>query len=86
MHTVQRLHYCLQIAEQLGYSIRQENLGGVPGGACEYGGRKWIFLDVAHNAIEQLEQIRGILWEDPQLPLLDLSRRHRESLGDRHAA
>ena len=73
MHTVELLEECLQVARQLGYHVRHEWLGGVGGGACEFGGRRWIFLDLALNTSEQLEQATRALRADPQLAQVALS-------------
>ena len=67
MHTVEILDEAIQVAERLGYQVRQEWLGGTGGGACEFGGRRWIFVDLALNALEQLEQIADALRQDPAL-------------------
>ena len=45
MHTVELMEQAVVVAKALGYGVRQEWLGGCGGGACEVGGRKWIFLD-----------------------------------------
>lgn len=73
MHTVELLEECLQVAKQLGYQVRHEWLGGVGGGACEFAGRRWIFLDLGLNATEQLEQAAQALRSDPQLEQVSLS-------------
>ncbi len=74
MHTVEMLEQALATAERMGYKIRQEWLGGVGGGACEFAGQKWIFVDLALNAIEQLEQVRKALRDDPSIYVIDLPR------------
>ncbi len=73
MHTVDLLEQALACAERLGYRARQEWLGGQGGGVCEYSGQKWLFLDLAMNASEQLEQVRLVLESDPAIFLADLS-------------
>ncbi len=65
MQTVELLYEARQVAERLGYQIREENLGGVGGGACEFGGRKWLFIDLAQGPPEQLEALVATLREDP---------------------
>lgn len=67
MHTVELLEECLEVARGLGYHVRHEWLGGVGGGACEFGGRRWIFLDLGLNSAEQLEQAAQALRGDPRL-------------------
>ena len=86
MHTVELLEQTLSVAERLGYRVRHEWLGGTGGGACEFAGRKWIFVDLALNAVEQLEQVRDALLTDPAIYTLDLSPPIRKLLGIRRAA
>jgi len=38
----------------MGFQIRQEFLGGQPGNWCEIAGKKFVFLDSAQSAIDQL--------------------------------
>ena len=65
MQTVQTLERLRDIAEDAGYTVRHEWLGGVAGGACEFAGRKWIFVDLSLSVVEQLEQLADALREDP---------------------
>lgn len=67
MHTVDLLEQALALAARLGYQVRQEWLGECGGGACEYGGRKWLFVDLSLSTIEQLSQVVDALRHDPQL-------------------
>jgi hypothetical protein len=64
MHTIERLERLKDLAERAGYTVRQEWLGGVAGGACHFAGRKWIFLDLSLSVIEQLEQMADALHGD----------------------
>lgn len=48
-------------AKKLGIQIRSEWLGGETGGACEIGGKRWIFLDLSLSVEEQLEQVEDAL-------------------------
>ncbi len=77
MHTVELFERLVDVARQLGYEIRHEYLGGVGGGRCEVAGRKWIFVDLAVSAAEQLDQLVEALQEDPAI--------HSVSLPDRIA-
>ncbi|MCA9173242.1 MAG: hypothetical protein KDB14_02020 [Planctomycetales bacterium] len=86
MHTVELLEECLAVAKQLGYHVRHEWLGGVGGGACEFGGRRWIFLDLGLNASEQLEQAATALRRDPHLHNVPLSAPLSRVLEFRRAA
>ncbi len=67
MHTVELLSEALSLAESLGYGIRHEWLGGTSGGLCEIAGQRWLFVDLALNPIEQLDQVIQGLQSDPRL-------------------
>lgn len=54
---VERLEAAIAQARRLGYHIRCEPLDGAPGGICEFGGRKWLFVDLTLPAADQLEQV-----------------------------
>jgi hypothetical protein len=86
MHTVELLEDALRTAERLGYRTRQEWLGGTGGGACEFAGQRWIFVDLALTAIEQLEQVTDALRNDPAIYVAELSPSLRAQLGIRAAA
>ncbi len=86
MHTVELLEQALVTADKLGYKIRQEWLGGKGGGACEFGGQRWIFVDLALNSIEQLEQVTQALRDDPGIYSVNLTTSMRELLGIEKAA
>jgi hypothetical protein len=64
MHTVEMLERLKNLAESAGYTVRHEWLGGVGGGACQFAGRKWIFVDLSLSVIEQLDQVAGALRDD----------------------
>jgi hypothetical protein len=84
MHTLEQLERSLELAERMGYAVRQEWLGGIGGGACHFGGRQYIFVDLALSVAEQLDQVTAALRNDPTLdsanppaalaPLLGLKR------------
>ncbi len=86
MHTVELLDEALALAQRLGYAVRHEWLGGSEGGACEFAGRKWLFVDLALHAAEQLDQVVEALLADPGLKQLDLTPAMRRLLGVRTAA
>ncbi len=85
MHTLERLELCLRIAEELGYGVRREWMGGVAGGVCEFGGKRWVFVDLALGVEEQLEQVRAVLLADPVIHQSRLSPDSLVSLGLRTA-
>jgi hypothetical protein len=86
MHSVELLEQSLAIAEKLGYTIRHEWLGGVGGGACEFAGRKWIFVDLSLSVIEQLDQVTEALKLDPGLAFVEVPSQVQASLGLKRAA
>ena len=67
MHTIELLALAVQVAKQAGYQVRHDWFGGAGGGGCEFGGQKWIFLDLALNPRERLNQIVEVLEADPSL-------------------
>jgi hypothetical protein len=64
MHTVEQLEAVIAEAVQRGYEVRMEPLGGASGGLCEFGKRKWIFVDITASVAEQLEQVLSALRTD----------------------
>jgi hypothetical protein len=70
MRSVEMLERLKELAEDAGYTVRHEWLGGVGGGACEFAGRKWIFIDLSLPVIEQLDQIALALQDDPAATML----------------
>ena len=61
MHTVELLDEALEVARRLGYEVRQDWLGGDGGGHCLVRGRKWLLLDLAQTADEQLDVVAEAL-------------------------
>jgi hypothetical protein len=86
MHTVEMLEGLKQIAEAAGYTVRLEWLGGVGGGACEFAGRKWIFVDLSLSVIDQLDQIASALRGDVSLGTMKVPAPMRRYLGMARAA
>ncbi len=86
MHTVEMRERMIRVAEELGYHVRQEWLGGSGGGLCEFGGRRHIFLDLALSAPEQLDQLASALAQDPGIHALKLPTQLQPLLGLRRAA
>ncbi|MCC7474319.1 MAG: hypothetical protein IT425_02895 [Pirellulales bacterium] len=67
MPTVTILKEALDVARRLGYEVRQDWLDGNGGGHCLVRGRKWLLLDVAQSADEQLDIVAGALREEQGL-------------------
>ncbi|MBN1912586.1 MAG: hypothetical protein JW818_22890 [Pirellulales bacterium] len=86
MHTVEQLEATLAVAKSAGYQIRQEWLGGAGGGGCQFGGQKWLFLDLALGPAEQLDQVVDALRDDPSVVGLAMPEAVRTLLGVRKTA
>jgi len=80
MHTVDLLNEAMRAAARLGYTIRKEWLDGVESGVCEFGGKKWIFIDPALNHHEQLAQLLEVLQRHPPDALPSCSRTLRRRI------
>jgi hypothetical protein len=65
MHTVELLQQALDAVQRLGYEVRQDWLGGNGGGHCLVRGRKWLLLDIAQSADEQLSVVVEALRDEP---------------------
>ncbi|ADB17539.1 hypothetical protein Psta_2874 [Pirellula staleyi DSM 6068] len=81
MHTVELLERAIALAERMGYTVRHEWLGGAGGGMCEFGGRRYLFLDQALTMVEQLELVTSTLQNDPTLDATSAPPRVKELLG-----
>jgi hypothetical protein len=55
----------IEIARQLEYQIREEDLEGAGGGHCSFAGKKWLLLDVTQSAREQLDDVADALRCEP---------------------
>jgi hypothetical protein len=86
MHTVELLACAIALAESLGYGIRHEWLGGATGGVCEIYGRRWLFIDLALNPVEQLDQIVEALQQDGRVYGIAIPEPLRGLLETRRAA
>ena len=86
MHTVELLNHALSVAEKFGYGIRHEWLGGATGGVCRIGGQTWLFVDLAKNPIEQLDQVVSALQQDPRWHSSEVPEYLRNYSPLRHAA
>ena len=86
MHTVELLEEAIALATRSGIGVRQEWFGGSTAGACEFNGRKWIFVDLSLSLHEQLEQVLEALRELGELAEPAPSRRLQSLLNSRKAA
>ncbi|MEI8376405.1 MAG: hypothetical protein WCJ35_26605 [Planctomycetota bacterium] len=86
MHTVVLIAHALNLAERLGYVIRQEWLEGSGGGGCELRGRKFLFVDLATSPADQLEMVLGVLRGEPRVAELSMPQELRDILRLRKSA
>jgi hypothetical protein len=86
MHTVELLELALAAVKRLGYRVRAEHLDGGQGGLCEFGGRRWLFLDIAKAPIEQLHQVLEVLRGDARTAALPLAPELAKLVKSRRAA
>jgi len=86
MHTVEMVKEAIGLARRAGYRIRQEYLGDSLGGGCEFGGQKWIFLDISLGPADQLDQILEALRHDPHVVGLPMHEELRRQIGIRRSA
>jgi hypothetical protein len=63
-----------QLARDLGYELREEPLGELPGGLCRIGSVRRILLNVADAPAEQLERLLEILAADEKWVSVPVSR------------
>jgi hypothetical protein len=70
-----------QLARDLGYEIREEPLGDLPGGPCRLGGRDRILLNIEHAPADQLAVLIVALATDPRVSQEPMSRLLAERLA-----
>lgn len=81
MRTLEKLEQAISLAERMGYRVRYEPLAGCHGGVCEFGGNRWLFVDLGLSVDERLELVSETLLADPSLPESELSTELRRHLG-----
>ena len=86
MHTVVLLAHAINLAEQLGYAVRQEWIDHNGGGGCELRGRKFLFIDLAAPPCDQLEMVLGVLRREPVAADLLMPKELRTALCMRKTA
>jgi hypothetical protein len=86
MHTVVLLSFALNLAEQLGYAVRQEWLDGNGGGGCVLRGRKILFIDLSAPPGDQLEVVLSVLRGEPRAADMEMPVALRDVLRMRKIA
>jgi hypothetical protein len=72
--TLGLLEECRQLARDLGYVVREEPLGELPGGTCVIGGSPQILLNLEHSPAERLDRLVRVLTADPQAAAQPMSK------------
>ena len=86
MNTVELYEIAKQLAESLGYEVREENLGGIGAGACEVAGKKCLFVDVGVGVAERFDQVTTVLQKDPAIHVASVPPELRNIFGISRAA
>ena len=63
-----------QLARDLGYEVREEALGDMPGGLCRVGSARRILLNIVDSPADRLEQLLEILAADQTWSSVPVSR------------
>jgi hypothetical protein len=63
-----------QLARDLGYCVREEPLGELPGGPCMIGEKPQILLNLEHPPGERLDRLVRVLAADPAAFTQPMSR------------
>ena len=72
--TLGLLEEALQLARDIGYVVREEPLGDLPGGPCVVGGRPTILLNLQSPATDRLTVLLTVLASDPAVASQPVSR------------
>ncbi len=72
--TLGLLEEALQLARDLGYHVREEPLGELPGGTCTIGGARHVLLNLEHAPAERLDRLLVAMGADPRLVVEPKSR------------
>jgi hypothetical protein len=72
--TLGLLEEALQLAHEIGYTVREEPLGDLPGGPCVVGGRRTILLNLQSPAADRLPVLLTVLARDPAVASQPVSR------------
>lgn len=79
--TLGLLEECRHLAVDMGYIVREEPLGDLPGGPCMVGGRRQILLNVAQAPSDHLTILLTALAADPGIAMRPKSRLLAERLA-----
>jgi hypothetical protein len=65
--TLGLLEEARQLAVDLGYEVREEPLGDLPGGRCEIAGAVHVLLNIEQTVAERLDRLLRALVDDPRV-------------------
>jgi hypothetical protein len=65
--TLGLLEEAKQLARDLGYRVREEALGDLPGGACTIAGAAHVILNLEQTAAERLDVLLAVLASDTRV-------------------
>jgi hypothetical protein len=65
--TIGLLQEAMQLAHDLGYRVREEPLGDLPGGRCTVNGAQHVLLNVEHSVADRLDRLLQAIAADPRL-------------------
>jgi len=72
--TLGLLEEALQLARDIGYVVREEPLGDLPGGPCVVRGQRTILLNLQSPAADRLTLLLMVLARDPAVASQPVSR------------
>lgn len=81
--TLGLLEEAIQVAVELGYRVREEPLGDLPGGACTVGGVRQVMLNAAQPPLQRLDLLLGLLAVAPGIEDQPVSALLESRLRDR---
>lgn len=80
--TLGLFHEALQLARDLGYTVREEPLGDLPGGSCTVNGVTHVLLNLERSVAERLDRLLAAIVGDPRLATEPKSRLLEARLRD----
>lgn len=83
--TLGLLEEAMQLARDVGFTVREEPLGDAPGGACTVGGRRQILVNAALPAAQRLDVLLDVLAAEPAVDSEPVSRLLARQLDRRRA-
>lgn len=72
--TLGLFHEALQLARDLGFDVREEPLGDLPGGPCTVNGTTRVLLNIERPVAERLDRLVQALAADPRVDAEPKSR------------